>query len=320
MRKSIVYLSIALLLLSLGLNLVPNAFSQTINNINVVHSKTSWYVDSDGFVEVVGEVQNVGNTPVVTVFLQGSLWSSSGSDLSDSSCQIFAWYLLPNQIAPFKMEFTPNPWKPSEINSFNVTTIYAPATSSHQYTDIKITQSSSTIGTTGNYMGAYLVDGSIQNTGSQTAQNVTMVATFYNTTGSVVAVGYNTNYVADSLAPSATVPFQVPAYDLNQSSVPASDKITSYSLSVQVEAPILNGTVPTVTPNPTQTSSQTSPSSPLNSNGSPNSINTLIVIIAIIAVVAAVGAILALKRNKSSETPKKDLTLAKFQFCIQCLK
>ena len=124
----------------------------------------------------------------------------------------------------------------------------ANATSSYQYPDLTITSSSASIGSTGDYNGAYLVNGVIKNTGSQTAQNITVVGTFYNATGSVVAVGY-TNYLTPAtVAPSGTVSFQVGAFDLNQTQVSSGEKISSYSLLVQAQGPILQGTAPIVTP------------------------------------------------------------------------
>jgi len=328
MRKSIICLSIALLLLTSGLTLIPNTFCQLQNNVYVLNSKTTWHIDSEGYVEVVGEVENEGHTPIYYVDLSGSLLGASGTDITDGSCQSMAWYLLPGQTAPFSMQFTPISWAPSAIASFNVTGIVAPATDSYQYQGVTIVSSSPTVGTSGNFSGIYLVNGSIKNIGNLTAEQVSMVATFFDSAGSVVAIGYNTTPVAESLAPGATVPFQVPSYQVNQTLEPASLKISSYALSVIMVGPILNetdGTVPTPNPGTTQTSSPSTPlptSSPSassssnsavtkNSNGSPNS--TLIALTVVIAVVAGVGIILALRRGKPEETvtekptrPRKD--------------
>ena len=46
--------------------------------------------------------------------------------------------------------------------------------------------------------------------------NITVVGAFYNSTGTVVAVGYTDYLTPASLAPSKTVSFQIAAFDLNQ--------------------------------------------------------------------------------------------------------
>ena len=198
MRRRISYLIVALTLLSLGSTLFPLAFCQT-ENIKVL--SYSFYVDNLGYLDVVGEVQNVGSNTVDPVALAGSIYSSNGADLSDSACKVWVSYLVPGQKAPFYMEFQPpsssSIWVPSDISKITFRVAMANATSGYQYPDLNITSSSWTIGSSGDYSGAYLVNGVIQNTGSQTATNITVVGTFYNATGSVVAAGY-TNYLTPS--------------------------------------------------------------------------------------------------------------------------
>jgi hypothetical protein len=301
MRKISIYFSIILLLLSVGLTFVPNTFCQTAN---VKILDYSYYIDASGYVEVVGEVQNVGPNIVNSVYLAGSLLSVSGEDLSNSGCQILASYLLPGQKAPFNMDFPPVALQTADFSNIFVAISRENVTDRYQYQDLTIASSSDTIGTSGNYKGAYLVNGIIQNTGSQTAQNITVVGTFYNATGSVIAIGYNTNFVSNSLAPSGTVSFQIPAYDLNQSAVPSSQKISSYSLIVQAGGPILlNETAPISTPTQGGGGSQNSQSpTPTNSNPNNSSNPAIIYVIVIVIVIAAVaGALLALRKRKPQD-------------------
>jgi hypothetical protein len=303
MRKIAIYFSIVLLLLSLGLTLVPNSFCQT-GNVKLLDY--SYYIDASGYLEVVGEVQNVGPNTVNSVNLVGSLLSVTGEDLSNSGCQVLVSYLLPGQKAPFNMEFPPIALQTADFSNIVLVVSRANVTDSYSYQDLTLTSSSATIGTNGNYKGAYLVNGIIQNTGSQTAQNITVIGTFYNATGSVIAIGYNSKYVSDSLAPSGTVSFQVPAYDLNQSMVPSSQKISSYSLIVQAGGPILNGSGPISTPNQTNGGSQSTPT-PTSTDSSPNNLSNSAIIYAIVIVIVIVvvaGAILALRKRKPQKTAK----------------
>ena len=113
MRKSTVYFFVVLSLLSLGLTLVPRAFSQT-QDIKIV--SYSYYFDSSGNLDVVGEVQNVGPNTVNPVILTGSVYSSSGVDQADSYTQVWVSYLAPQQEAPFYMEFP----QPQQLPRWNL--------------------------------------------------------------------------------------------------------------------------------------------------------------------------------------------------------
>jgi hypothetical protein len=319
MRKSIVYSFVVLILLSLGLTLVPSAHSQP-ENIKIV--SYSYYVDSSGFLEVVGEIQNMGTNTVASVILTGSVYSSDGTDQGDSRAQAWVAYLTPQQKAPFYMTFyspnnSPNgPWSLGEVSNIKLTVSTADATSSYQYQDLKIKSSSATIGTSGDFSGAYTVNGIIQNTGSQTAQNLTVVGTFYNSTGAVVAVGY-TNYLTPAfLSPSGTISFQVSAFDLNQTGITLGEKITSYSLLIQALGPILQGTAPVITSSPSPASSSSPsltsfPSSSPSVSQSPvaNPTNSLkpeliYAIVVVVGILAVVGAILLLRKPKRQNTVK----------------
>jgi hypothetical protein len=314
MKKCTVCLIIALVLLTLGSNLLSGALGQT-ENIKIV--SYSYYVDNLGYLDVVGEVQNVGPNTVDPVALTGSVFASGDVHLSDSACRVWVSYLVPGQKAPFYMEFQPpsnlgysSYWNPSDISKITFNVAMANATSSYQYPDLKITSSSSTIGTSGDYKGAYLVNGIIQNTGSQTATNLTVVGTFYNASGTVVAVGY-TNYLTPStLEPSVTLSFQIAAFDLNQSLVQESMKISSYALLVQTQEPILQGTAPIVTPyqtnqSPSSTGTTSSPTSgTVNSNSSPD-IVIIVAVVAVIVILAIFGATVALRKSRPRLTAKE---------------
>jgi len=329
MRKRSVYLLIGFLvtLMFLGLASVPRVFSQTESVKILSHT---YYVDNAGFLDVVGEVQNVGSNTVDPVVLTGTVYATDGSYLGRSYCYVWVKYFSPGQKAPFYMEFQPpqnsNFWQPSEIGNFTLTVAQANATSSYMYPDLKISSSQASIGTSQGYNGAYIVNGVIQNTGSQTATNLTIVATFFNAAGTVVAVG-NTygsanTFVTPSLSPSGTVQFQVAAWDLNQSIVPTNEKISSYSLLIQTQGPILQGTAPIVTPyqgsgsfssstpatnspSPTSTAPNSNNSS-VNTNANSSSIPvTSIAIIIVIIVVAVAGTFIAVRRVKPHQTVKE---------------
>jgi hypothetical protein len=322
MRKTAVYLFVILSLLSLGLTFLPMGYSQP-QNVKVINY--SYYIDNQGFLDVVGLVQNVGTNTVGAranpVILTGLVYAPDGEQESSSYCQVWAYYLTPGQQAPFYMEFPPpqttNIWSRSYVGKIILTVAQANATNSYQYPDLKITSSVGSIGSIGGYNGAYVVNGVIKNTGTQSATNMSVVGAFFNSTGTVVAVGYTNYLVPTVLIPGNTTTFEIAAFDLNQSLVSASLQIHSYQLLVQTELPILQGTLtPTNSPSTgttstsTSTSSTSSPSSSSKPGG--NSKNSsigatiyVIVIAAVILAVAAAGAVLVLRRSKPHQTVKE---------------
>jgi hypothetical protein len=304
MRKTVLYILISIIITSLAVSSIPGILCAP-EDIKVTNY--AYYVGPSGVLEVTGEIQNVGVNTIDSVTLLGSVINENGVDISDSGTKAWVAYIVPQQKAPFIMEFAPpqddNLWEPGDIAKIQFTVNHANATSNYQYPDLKIISSTPSIGTTGDYNGAFAVSGQIQNTGSQTATNLTVVAEFFNSTGSVVGVGYTTYLTPSNLAPSEKTSFQVYALDLNQSIVPAYLKIASYQLLVQTQLPILQGSAPTVTPYQGNGSPVAGNDQTTGSSSSPKPMNlTLIAAIAVIAILAFVAAIVFLKRRKPQES------------------
>ena len=246
MNKTVTIFLVILTICSLSLTMLPGALSQDQKG-NVKILDYSYYIDSLGLIVVVGEVQNQGTNTLTSVILTGSIVSRDGIYQSNSYTIIGIppaeiTYLNSQQKAPFYMDFYPpqnspdGTWNSIDIASINLQVAQANATANYQYPDLTITSKQSSIGSTTDDKGVFWVNGNIQNTGSQTASNITVFGTFYNSTGATVAVGYG-NTVA-SLSPSGSASFKLGAFDLNQTGIPASKKITDYSLLIQ--CPISN--------------------------------------------------------------------------------
>jgi len=295
MRKRVICLLIAIVIVSLTFSSIPRILGQP-EDIKITNY--SYYVGPSGILEVTGEIQNVGVNTIESVILRGSIYNENGFDVSDSGTKAWVAYIVPQQKAPFIMEFAPpqdtGQWQPGDINKIQFSVAQANATSQYQYPDLKITSSTPSIGNSGDFNGAYGVSGVIKNTGTQTATNITVVGEFFNSTGSVVGVGYTTYLTPSNLAPSGTTTFQIYALDLNQSEVPTYLKITSYSLLVQTQLPLLQGTAPITTPYQGTGSPTDSSAKPLNS--------TLIAVVVVVVVLALVGVVLVLKRRKPQKS------------------
>jgi hypothetical protein len=321
MGKKLVYFCVALLLLSLGLVANQKAYSQT-QDVKVINY--SWYIDMDGYLDVVGLVQNVGPNTISSVSLEGSIIGVDGVDVADSGTPVWVSDLLPQQEAPFYMEFIqPNsgqstPWteviQAGEMKNITFAVASANATSSYQYQGLSITSSKGSIGTTAGYTGAYVVNGVIKNTGDQSATNLTVVGAFFNSTGSVVGVGY-TNYLTPTvLTPGNTTTFLIAALDLNQSVVPEALKITKYQLLVQAGGPILQGAAPVASPQATGTTGTTAPtdnptSSPASSHAKSNPSILLPVIVATVIAVIILVAVVAVVRQVMDRNEKRRQTV-----------
>ncbi|HEX7483235.1 MAG TPA: hypothetical protein VF350_07195, partial [Candidatus Bathyarchaeia archaeon] len=101
MRKSIIYTFVLLTLFSLCFTLIPQAQSQ-ITNVQVVNY--SWYIDTAGLLDVVGEIQNIGTSIISSVILSGTATTTTGNQQT-SNTMAYVKDMLPNQKAPFYMTF-----------------------------------------------------------------------------------------------------------------------------------------------------------------------------------------------------------------------
>jgi hypothetical protein len=329
MKKNIIYLFIALTLVSLFLTLMPHVSAQT-EDTNIKVLNYSYHIEySQGILVVVGEVQNTGSSTLWLdkVLVSGSVYTADGINHGDSSGRIYAVYLVPQQKMPFEINFNApknspdGTWLSLDISRIDFKITQAAAVSTYPYPDVKIISQSSTIDTTTLASGTYWVSGKVQNTGSQTAQSIFVVATFYNSSGSTVAFGYTDplNLPSKSLTPSNTTSFKLGAFDLNMSTVTPQQKISSYSLMVRPGNPNLNGAAPPPSAYGIVADSASSLQPDTSSNPTPTGSSTgnsttpfsyewlLYAAIIIIVIVAVVITIKTFPKRKSSETKKKSL-------------
>jgi hypothetical protein len=318
LKTATLCLLLMLAVCSLSLFSVPLALSQVNETQNIHIVSRSYYIDSLGNLVVVGEIQNVGSDVIDQVVVTGTAGDSNGAQ-SGSYARAWVAQLLPQQKAPFYMDFFPpqgtNGWY--DVGDISLEVALANATSSYQYQGLTVTEASASVGTTGDYNGAYQVAGSIKNTGTQAATNITVVGTFFNSTNIAVGAGY-TNYLSPrTLNPGESTSFLVACFDLNQSEVPSNLKITSYSLLVQTQGPLLlvQGTAPQPTqyagsggssnnPTPTLAPGQTSQPTQSGIGTSGESQTNTIVYGAVAAIAIAVVAVafLFLRRRRSQSS------------------
>jgi hypothetical protein len=315
MKKMLAGFLVLFAVCSLSLTLIPSTHSQT-SNIKVLNY--SHYVDSLGYLVVVGEIQNIGTNTITSVVLTGAVTSSDGS-VTNSYAQVWVSNLIPQQKAPFYMEFNSQSgvnWQ-TDITDIAIAVYQADATANYLYPDLTITSQVGSVSPD----GVFWVNGQIQNTGSQTAKNVTIVGTFYNSTGQVVAVGYSDKTTMNpfSLEPQQSGTFKLGAFDLNQTIVPAEMKISTYSLLIQPLGPILTGAAPvipvTATPPPITVATPGPTNSQSGSNPSGSMPQWIYGAVAVIAIAVVAVAILTLMNRKkpqlATQTKNKPVKTAK---------
>jgi hypothetical protein len=299
MRKLVVSIVILLAVSALALTVAPGANAQAAN-VKVV--SYSYYFDSAGYLDLVGEVQNVGSSTVANVTLYASITGSAGSSVQQYS-QILATYLLPGDKSPFYIEIhsqtgTYGVWDGGAVADVTLTVANAPIVNQYQYQEVSISNKVS-----GNFNDVFWANGTLTNTGTQTAGKVAVLGTFYNSAGKVVAVGWS--QITSTIAPGASTKFSTPAFDQNQSAVSQDQKIASYKLLVDLKSPIRTGASPTSYPtDPSSSANPVETVTPSSGVQSDNNQTTLIIIIVVVVAVALVAVVFLLRRHKLKEEGK----------------
>ena len=303
--------------------MVPTGTSQT-ENVKIV--SWSWYIDLQNYLVVVGEIQNTGTSTLSDVALSATATPPDGTS-SDTGDRAWVTDLLPQQKAPFYLVFyssqsSDGTWPSQGIGNIQVGVVHTDVTSSYLYPDLKIISQTQSIGTGTNDKGVFWVKGTVKNTGTQTAQNVSIVGTFYNSTGTTIAAGYTfpESMIPYSIPPGATATFELPAFDLDQTVMPSSLKIDHYSLLLQDIGPILQGTAPVIeatpTPGPVTTGGPQDTSSPTNAQtttqptdsgttATASWIYPAIIVIVIAVIVVGALAVMSRKPKPQSKADKK---------------
>lgn len=274
----------------------------------------SWYLAPNdtkadrGDLIVVGEIQNIGSNIIGSLSAVAFAYDSSNNLLSQQGNQVYGSNIPPNGKAPFYIVCQPqfNPdysrlnWELQVSNVTMYTTVPIHTTET-QYSGLTI---SGTSGTT-------TVTGTVQNTGSQTVGYTWVVATYYDSSGTVVGVG-SSSFVSILFHPGASGGFTVSPNDATA----ISNKIASHSLTVQ-SLSVAQSATPThgsssSTPNPGTSSiatpTPTTSTGPSASSTPPIELSTTLLYAIIIALVAVIFIILItmflfMKRRKNMSVP-----------------
>jgi hypothetical protein len=305
-------LIILLLAASFAVTFIPQTQAANINA--KILSNYTYYTDNLGYLVVIGEVQNTGTSVIKNIGVAGSLTEADGT-LDTSATYAWGDYILPGQKAPFYLEFQSqgtsiSPWSGITAADITLKVTVAPQTTQYQYQGVVVQSQTDTPKNNGEFW----VTAEVKNTGSETATNVVLIATFYNSENKPIGSGYSEGA---TIAAGASQTIKVPAFDLNQTVVTSDKIIKSWNLLTQVAAPIkTDGNYPTysVAPENSSTGGLATPSSSgfVNSISNQGTDMTIVyVVVGVVAVVVVVVAFLALKKRKAAPVAAPEASTVK---------
>lgn len=309
MKKTLTLIATVLLLTILCLTVTPQMGSSKTQDIKVL--SYSYYIDNLGILDVIGEIQNTGTNTIKEVILKAIVYGADGTYQGNSTKRAWVSYMAPQQKAPFMFDdfMTPvngSDWYTVGISKVDIQVTIANEDSSHLYSDFQISVNSAGVSSSGDDKGTYWITGSVKNIGSQTASKLAVAASFYNSSGHVVAVGHTDYLTPDNVSPSGSVSFKVGAYDTNQTAEPESRKITSYALFAQAVSPLIEGNAPASTAQATG-STQTDAYSNQDDTDGFFSQNIIYILIIVGVAVAVTAALLVSRRGEPSKDPATEI-------------
>lgn len=160
---------------------------------------------------VVGEIENIGNTPVYNVSIRVEFFSSNGTSIKNLTRAAFLYVLPPGRKSPFIVQLS------DELNiiaSYRITDLTYKEYPREKPEKLKIGNSTFMYG---------VVTGTIKNVGEKDTKHVIVIATFYDEEGKVIAA--NSDMSINELAAGETKVFQI-EFPFSNMTRPIPDEIT----------------------------------------------------------------------------------------------
>jgi len=219
MRKKVVFglmliLVFSVLTLTLGIETVYASPQIDI----LTHS--GW-LDSIGCYHVSGEVENIGDSPANFVKITATFYDSTDTVVATSFSYTMLEVLLPGRKSPFDILLT-DTGQAAKVHHYSLSVTSSPADSIPL--GLEILSNSSYV----DDVGCMHVVGEIKNVEAETTTYVMVVATFYNSTGHVVAAAFAYSDPSD-IDSGQTAPFEILLTDTDRVSLVASYALTAQS-------------------------------------------------------------------------------------------
>lgn len=169
-----------------------------------------------GYYYIVGEVLNTTNSNINFVKVVATFYNETGTVIGTDFTYTELDIVTPNDTAPFKISSYPDKIKPA---SFKLDSDYN-TTSEQPFAGLNIKSHSASIS-----REYYEIVGEVKNTSTMPAEFVKVVATFYNSIGSVIGTDFTYTDI-DVVQAGGTAPFKLSSY-------PRKISPASYKLQVQ---------------------------------------------------------------------------------------
>ncbi|WP_051963008.1 fibronectin type III domain-containing protein [Mesoaciditoga lauensis] len=205
---------------SAGESSYSNIVSGTTSAPSYAHAKilqTNSYVDSIGYLNVIGVVQNDGTENLKYVEIDATFYDKNNNVVGSNFTYTYMDILTPGQKSPFDVFIS----KPANYDHYKLSLSYE-ETTDEPFQGLKI---QGVTHHTDNY-GYYYIDGEVKNTNTTKAKYVEVVATLYDSTGKIVYAKFT--YTNSDISYGQTSSFEV---IVNTSEVPGN--IVSFDLQVQ---------------------------------------------------------------------------------------
>ena len=150
--------------------------------IDILPNHTS-FIDSIGYFNVVGEVQNSGDQAANDVEVTATFYNNQDVVIATRSNYIALSVLLPGAKSPFRVEFV-DVSQSALVDHYSLEIGFTPTDSIPKQLEISSHNASSDVG-----FSLFEILGEVQNTGDATAMLVRVFATCYDVDGNVIQVG-----------------------------------------------------------------------------------------------------------------------------------
>lgn len=171
----------------------------------------SSYIDGDGWFNIVGEVENVGDQPVEYVEIQATFYNSSNGIIETFFNYTFSELsiILPERKSPFLLTLWDQSLS-SNIDHYSLSVTFSATDSMPESLRILSNSSYYDIG------GGLNIVGEVENTASEGATYVYVIATCYDEYGTVINLGSNST---TDIEAHQQAPFSITISDNNPESV-----------------------------------------------------------------------------------------------------
>jgi hypothetical protein len=214
--KKIILITLVLVTLITTISLISPV--KAVAEVNIL-SHTG-YIDSLGWYNIVGEVENAGDVAVTWVEIEATFYDESDTMRATESDYITST-INPGRKAPFDITLM-NEVLAAEVHHYDLR-IVSYNTETPKPIGLEIPDHNSYI----DWLDRMIIYGEIKNIGSMTATSVKVVATYYDTDGNVVGSAWTFVQPSD-IQPNLTIPFEISFWDTDRV-----DYIDSYALEAE---------------------------------------------------------------------------------------